>query len=77
MAVPSGIDPKYKADYERGWRYSARGSGGLDVADRRGWSRDEGWMDGYLDYAAGRDKWHYATCMDHTGPFEGHGCGEG
>lgn len=67
-------DSEYAAAYNKGWRYSANGAGGLDHADRRGWSRSEGWMDGYLDYAAGRAKWHYRDCPAHHND-EG-GCGE-
>lgn len=66
---------EYTEDYNRGWRYSATGTGGLDTADRRGWSRREGWMDGYLDCAAGRAKWHYRDCPNHDSAANG-GCGE-
>lgn len=72
-----GLDPDaYRSDYNRGWRYSARGSGGLDHADATGLSAREGWMDGYLDYAAGRSKWHLRDCTDHTAAGSGHGCEE-
>jgi hypothetical protein len=66
---------QYAKDYNRGWRYSAT-TGGLDIPDRRGWTRIEAWMDGYLDEATGRAKWHYRDCTDHTMATEGHGCGE-
>jgi len=68
-------DAEYTDRYNAGWRYSARGSS-LDAADRKGLSRSEGFMDGYLDQATGRAKWHYRDCADHTGYGEGHGCGE-
>jgi hypothetical protein len=54
--------PKYKRDYERGWRSTA----GLDRADADGRSDNEAWMDGYLDQAAGREKWHMLNCPDHN-----------
>lgn len=57
--------PAYRKSYEAGWRYSQRPSASLDYADRTGKSRDTGWMDGYLDLAAGRPKWHRLNCKDH------------
>lgn len=72
-----GLDPdQYRADYNRGWRYSRTGLDGLDYADRTGLSTREGWMDGYLDFAAGRAKWHLRDCTDHTAAGSGHGCEE-
>jgi len=57
--------PEYRRSYNRGWRYSRSGTGTLDFADSRGYSNDDAWMDGYLDAAAGRAKWHMVTCPDH------------
>lgn len=51
----------YRRDYNRGWQSSARG-GSLDAADSRG--EPDAWYDGYMDMAAGRPKWHFATCTD-------------
>lgn len=34
--------------------------GALDRADQRG--EPEAWYDGYLDAAAGREKWHLRDC---------------
>ena len=65
-------DYDHKA-YTRGWIASARpdASTPLDAADRRG-EPDE-WYDGYLDMAAGREKWHRPLCKHHHNG-EG-GCG--
>ncbi len=55
---------RYKADYERGWRYSSTSPDpSLDHLDRKG-ARDAEY-DGYLDAAASRDKWHLLRCPDH------------
>lgn len=55
---------QYKRDYKRGWRTSAR-VGSLDRADADGRSDNEAWMDGYLDYAAGREMFHIPNCPNH------------
>jgi hypothetical protein len=55
--------PAYRADYERGWRYAWRPTATLDHLDARGAS--EAAYDGYLDAAAGREKWHRLHCADH------------
>lgn len=61
---------KYRAEYEAGWTTAGRtsdsskyGSGGYTWA----------WEDGYLDRAAGREKWHITRCPLHDN-IEG-GCG--
>ena len=59
------MDKQYKLDYNRGWRTSEK-VGNLDQADRDGRSNNDAWMDGYLDYAAGREKFHLANCTDHN-----------
>ena len=66
---------QYREAYNRGWGYSARTTTGLDYADRRGYTRDDAWMDGYLDQAAGRAKWHLRDCANHDTAANG-GCGE-
>ena len=54
--------PEYNRDYQKGWAASMRLSdGALDRADQRGVSH--AWYDGYMDNAAGREKWHLrSTC---------------
>jgi hypothetical protein len=54
--------PEYRRDYQRGWRASSAG-GSLDRADAR--REPDAWYDGYLDLAAGREKWHRLHCEDH------------
>lgn len=53
-------DSEYRRWYERGWRYSSRGTATLDHGDAIG--APDAWYDGYLDLAGGREKWHLATC---------------
>ena len=53
-------DKDYRHWYARGWRYSSRETATLDRGDSIG--APEAWYDGYLDYATGREKWHYADC---------------
>jgi hypothetical protein len=57
--------PEYKRDYNAGWRYSLRGTGGLDHADAI--NASHAWLDGYLDMGAGRHKWHYLKCVHEGG----------
>lgn len=52
--------PQYRKDYNAGWRYSHSPNATLNHADAIGAS--EAWMDGYLDYAACRSKWHLLLC---------------
>lgn len=54
----------YRKAYNRGWK-SANTYGSLDRADADGRSSDVAWMDGYLDNATGREKWHLLFCPDH------------
>ncbi len=51
----------YMQRYNAGWRRSMRVGSIPDspIAD------DDAWMDGYLDYAVGREKWHLRDCADH------------
>jgi hypothetical protein len=46
---------QYRQDYNRGWRYSHSPTANLDHLDDTGASNAV--YDGYLDYAAGREKW--------------------
>lgn len=54
--------PQYRADYIRGWKAGVN-IGALDRADDR--NEPDAWYDGYLDYAAGREKWHRRDCAAH------------
>jgi hypothetical protein len=55
---------EYRRWYERGWRYSSTSPNAtLEHGDRM--NAPDAWYDGYLDAAAGREKWHLANC---------HGC---
>jgi hypothetical protein len=58
--------PAYRKAYKRGWKYSHTSTANLDTADARGWTRDDAWLDGYLDAAASRDYMHMLTCTDNT-----------
>jgi hypothetical protein len=53
-------DQPYRSRYERGWRYSGRAGATLDHLDAT--RAPEAAYDGYLDRAAGREKWHLAWC---------------
>lgn len=57
--------PAYRKAYRRGWTYSSKPTANLDTADSRRWTDDDAWLDGYLDYAAGRAQWHLLNCPDH------------
>ena len=66
MAEAMRMDSEYKKHYNRGWYSSQRPNGaGLDGADSR--NEPESWYDGYLDYGAGRNKWHIPNCPTHGG----------
>lgn len=56
-------DPQYRADYERGWRYSQRETATLDHLDAK--RAPDAEYDGYIDFACGREKWHLPNCPDH------------
>jgi len=58
----------WNAEYNKGWSASRRG--GVCRAWESGTSSDA-FDCGYLDYAAGRDKWHLRDCPDHDH------CGQG
>jgi hypothetical protein len=51
-------DPEYRRWYNAGWRYSGTATATLDNGD----GKPDAWFDGYLDMAAGREKWHLAKC---------------
>jgi hypothetical protein len=55
--------PEYRKDYRKGWRYSGSEGATLDHADAI--RASDAWVDGYLDLAAGRQKWHRLNCPDH------------
>jgi len=75
----------YHRCYNSGWAASSRfRSGDLTSAEDRYLTRNgyanmspehHAWLDGWLDEAAGRDKWHLRDCPNH-GNAEGE-CGEG
>lgn len=55
---------EYRKWYNKGWRYSlTTTTGSLDYGDAQGFP--DSWYDGYLDAAAGREKWHRLFCPDH------------
>jgi hypothetical protein len=59
-----GLDkPSYTKNYARGWKATS-----LEAGDRRG--EHESWYDGYMDNAAGRDKFHSRDCP--KGPLADH-----
>lgn len=63
----------YEQSYESGWRSSSGDmSPSLRIQMRLGFDHDA-WTDGYLDNAAGREKYHLRGCMAHYNA-EG-GCG--
>lgn len=55
---------EYRAAYTRGWSYSQRETATLDHVDSQ-YGRDPRYnaiLDGYLDAAAGREKYHMLQC---------------
>lgn len=70
-------DTTYRRWYERGWRYSGTENANLDFVPRElsTFSPEyDAWLDGYMDLAVGREKWHLAHCKNHHNS-EG-GCGK-
>jgi hypothetical protein len=59
------MDADYKHWYAKGWRYSVSPTATLDHLDAI--RAPDAMYDGYLDRAAGREKWHLPNC---------HGCAE-
>jgi hypothetical protein len=58
-----------RRDYLRGWRYSSTSSNPtLDHLDAK--NAPEAEYDGYLDAAAGREKFHLLTCAERGGCYE-------
>ena len=43
--------------YSRGYRFSAN-CFNLETADRKGYTANDDWMDGYMDAACGDPKWY-------------------
>lgn len=77
--IPRSDTLEYRAAYNIGWRYSARETATLDHVDSR-YRLDPRYnaiLDGYLDYAAGRARWHLLRCPNHGGSNEPGTCGEG
>ncbi len=59
------MDATYRKAYQRGWSAGVRGAdGALERADDR--HDPESWYDGYLDAAAGRERYHIPNCPDHN-----------
>jgi hypothetical protein len=54
------LSAEYKRWYNRGWRYSGGSAATLEHGDAT--NAPDAWYDGYLDYAAGREKWHLPRC---------------
>jgi hypothetical protein len=66
----------YVQAYNKGWRASTTADS-MDAAEGRfearyGTNKDQwnAWMDGYLDQAAGREKWHLRECRANGGCAE-------
>lgn len=60
-AARHGMDA-YVREYNAGWAASRR------PGDSEKWNNGtstDAWDDGYLDYAAGREKWHLTRCPQH------------
>lgn len=52
----------FKREYNNGWKASAQPG---DSAKWNSGMTSDAWDSGYLDYAAGRAKWHLLNCPDH------------
>ena len=76
-SAPRHRGAEYLRDYERGWRAwpAAWRAGREEVRGFTEGTESEAFHDGYLDYNAGRKKWHLAYCDNH-GNDDGE-CGEG
>lgn len=60
----------YNQAYEKGWRASNRPDHDLDSAEARfrrryGDAQWDAWLDGWMDVACGREKWHLRDCPNH------------
>lgn len=55
MSARVPFSAEYRHWYERGWRYALSPSSTLEHGDAM--NAPAGWYDGYLDQAAGREKW--------------------
>lgn len=84
MTMERTDTPEYRKHYNWGWRYSAGESATLDYVDSKyhaGRSYEkpgyDAALDGYLDMAASRTKWHLLHCPSHGGSNELGTCGEG
>ena len=56
-------DAVYRAEYEKGWRYSGLENASLDNS----YYKSNAWIDGYMDRACGREKWHFWHCRQMRG----------
>lgn len=64
----------YHREYDKGWR----DSGNPRLSERGPWhmgTSTDAYDDGYLDRAAGREKWHLTRCPLHDNGVPG-GCNE-
>jgi hypothetical protein len=80
MGMNSKDTPEYRKHYNWGWRYSGNGTGTLDYVDNkytRMTPEYDAAVDGYLDRAAGREKWHLLYCQNHGGLNEPGTCRKG
>lgn len=62
-------DATYRKDYNAGWLYSHSDNANLDNSG----NKSDAWLDGYLDFAVGREKWHLYYCPKHDN--DPGGCG--
>lgn len=74
---------EYRKEYDKGWKAS-QGDKGLFESEQNYCRRNrlelmspehDAWLDGWLDYAAGRGKYHLKYCKNHASEDEG-GCGQ-
>lgn len=52
----------YRREYRNGWAAADRPG---DSAKWESGNSSDAWDDGYLDRAAGRERWHLTNCPDH------------
>lgn len=67
FAARNGI-AAYQREYEKGWRCTNFEDGPFQTG-----TGSDAFEDGYLDQAAGREKWHLARCPNHDNTPDG--CG--
>lgn len=64
VTVPRREEPRYRAEYDRGWQDSARPGRDLEAADRRGDTDSQAYSDGWSDYSVGEPKYNLADTRD-------------